>query len=367
MLLSDGQILDSVKFNALILDQYSRYQQSLPTTFLNRTEEVNADDDEITTYFTGKVFAADIIADDSKAAVYEAGQLEYVTNTIPNLKVGRRFSQGMIARLNRIRANLTSPGIRGEVDMFTNWETTTARDLIRAIQERKNALICAMMLDSITYDRLGIKITGSWGMPSDLKSTPSTAWTSTTATPITDILTLKSYAQQTYGETYDKITMTTPDFINMAATTEFKNLLAGLVNAPLASTAWNAYDPRMIKLASELLQCEIELENKLIFSQGEDGTQSNARVLPLGKVLLSNRADEKDPTAYDFANALVIEAQVAGLVGDPDNVAGGQVFGPFGYFTGNADLNPPNLTAWGVARGFPRKHRKTCTAVLTVQ
>lgn len=367
MLLSDGQILDSVKFNALILDQFTRYQESLPLTWLNRTPIVNADDDEITTYFTGKVFAADIVADDQKAAVYEAGQLEYVTNIIPNLKAGKRFSQQLVQRLMRIKRNFGSAGIRGDISMFTNWETRAAMDLVRGVRERMNALICAMRIDAISYNRLGIQINGSWGMPSDLKVTPGTLWTSTSATPITDVLTLKVYAEHQYGEVFDRMTLSTTDFINMVSTTEFKNLVPGLVNAPIPNTGYNPRDPRMQAFASELLGMEIAQENKLIFQQGADGTISSSRVLPLGQVELSVKADDNDPTAMDFANAVVTEALVAGLVGDPDNIAGGEQFGPFGYFTGNSDLNPPDLVAWAVARGFPRKLRKTCTAVLTVQ
>jgi hypothetical protein len=367
MILSDGIILDSVKFNALILDQYTRYQEALPLRFLNRVTTNPADDDEITTYFTGKVLAAAIIGDDQEAPVYEVGQLEYVTNVIPNIKVGKRFSQAMINRLSRIKANLTSPGIRGDVGMFTNWETVTARDLVRGINDRKNQLICAMMCDNLSYTGLGVSINGSWGMPSDLKFNAAASWGTTgSSTPITDILTARLYAQQKYGETYDRLTLTTPDFINLVSSTEFKQLVPGLVNAPIPTTGYNARDPRMLQFASQLLEMEVEQENKLIFNQNADGSISTTRVLPQGTVLMSVAADDKDSTAMDFANAVVTEATVAGMVGDPDNVAGGQQFGPFGYFTGNSDLNPPNLIAWAVARGFPRKFRKTCTSTINV-
>ncbi|MHC5541215.1 hypothetical protein ACYOEI_23585 [Singulisphaera rosea] len=371
MILSDGQVLDSVRFNALVQDQYTRYQQSLPLRFLDRCEITPAEDDEITAYFTGSVYVADIISDDSEAATYEAGQLEYVTNVIPNLKIGRRFSQSMINRLNRIRRNMGD--VKGDVTMFTNWQVRTAQELIRSIKERMNSLVCGMLLDSVTYDRLGIKITGSWGMPSDLKVTVSTAWAdgsdvpNVNATPVTDILTFKQYAANTYGEVYDRLTLSQADFIAMVSTTEFKSLLAGLVTSPIATSGWNPRDARMPQFASTLLNMEIEFEDRLMFSQGTDGSRSNSRVFPKGKVLFSNKSDDKNAMAYDFGNAIVTESQVAGLVGDPDNVPQGEQFGPFSYFTGVPDLNPPQLKAWSVARGFPRKLRKTCTGVLTVR
>ena len=58
MLLNDSQILSSVKINALIRDQFERYQEGLPLRFLDRTPIVPADDDEITAYYTGRIEAA---------------------------------------------------------------------------------------------------------------------------------------------------------------------------------------------------------------------------------------------------------------------------------------------------------------------
>jgi hypothetical protein len=367
MILSDGQILDSVRFNALVADQETNYKQNLPLRFLDRCETVQADVEEITATFTGQVFIADLVTDDAKAVVYEAGKLELVTNTVPNLKVGVRFNQAMIDRLGRIRRNLGSRGVQSDVDFFQNWETATAAKVIRGVNERKNMLICAMMLDNLTYNRLGVKVTGTWGMPANLKVTPSTLWTDPAATPITDTLTLKSVAAETYGEVYDKITMAQADFLNAVKTTEFKALMQGQVMQPLATTAFNSYDPRLQQYFMDMVGMRLELEDKTYTEQASNGSKVTSRVLPLGKVLLSVAADENDVTAYDFGSAVVVESIVAGIIGDPDNVPAGEQFGPFAYYTGNMDLNPPNLTAWGVTRGFPRKHRKTCTAVLTVR
>jgi hypothetical protein len=366
MILSNGQILDSVRFNRLVQDQATNYQRNLPLRFLDRTATVPADDDEITATFTGQVFAADLLTDDAKATVYEAGKLDLVTTSIPNLKVGVRFSQGTINRLGNIRRNFGSRGIQGDVEFFRNWETRTAANLIRGVDERKNMLICAMMLDSLSYSRGGVIVNGSWGMPSALKVTPSTLWTSTSATPITDILTLKEVASTTYGETYDKLTLPRADFTNAVKTDEFKALIQGQVGWA-AATAFNARDPRLQGYFSDMIGMSIELEDKTFTEQTSTGGRTATRVLPLGKVLLSVASDENDTGAYDFGNAVVTESIVAGLIGDPDNAPQGEQRGPFAYYTGNMDLNPPNLVAWGVARGFPRKHRPTATSVLTVR
>jgi hypothetical protein len=46
---------------------------------------------------------------------------------------------------------------------------------------------------------------------------------------------------------------------------------------------------------------------------------------------------------------------------------GGAQYGPIAYATpADANLNPPGVVYWGVARGFPRKHLLQASAVLTV-
>lgn len=365
MILSTGQFLDSVRFNSLVLDQSTRFNQQLPLRFLDRLPLVPADDDEIIGTFTGQVFAADLIADDQAAAVYQAGQLTFVTNVIPNIKIGRRIGQGTLNRLSRLTANV---GTAGDRDVFANWETSTVAQLLMGVRERMNAMACAMMLDNLSYSRLGIVINGSWGMPAGLKVTPATLWTvAATATPITDILTLKQSAADTYGQVYDRLTMSTTAFLNMASTTQFQQLLAGApgVMNNIGTTAFNARDPRMMTFASAILQMEIELEDKQYTVQNADATTTTARVLPVNKVILSNAGDDGNRATWDFGNAIVTESIVAGMVGAPRTL-GGERFGPMGYYTGNPDLNPPNLIAWAVARGFPRKHNPNASAVLTV-
>jgi len=368
MILSGNQFLDSTKLNALVYDQSLRYQQQLPLRFIDRLPSVDADDDEIIATFSGQVFAADIIADDQPAAVYSAGAMEFVTNVIPNLKLGRRISQSLLQRLNRIKANVGTPGDRAT---FNSWEVTTAQALLRGVREQMNFLACAMMLDSLVYDRHGIKVNGSWGTPSAYKVTPSVLWTSTSATPVTDVLAAKEYAQNNQGQTFNRMTLPQADFLNMAKTTEFQALINGqpAVMAALSSGAFNTRDPRMKAFAQDILGFEeIEFEDKTITRQAADGSITTERVLPLGKVILSNTNDDNNRATWDWGNAIVTESLVAGLTQHLGNFPGGEQRGPLAYYTPtNHDLNSPAITAWGVARGFPRKHNKYSTFVLTVR
>jgi hypothetical protein len=366
MILSNGQFLDSARFNAIVQEESADYLNRLPLRFLDRLPIVPADDDEIIAVVTNRIACADIIADDQEAVVYQAGIVEFQTNVIPNIKSGRRFSQATLARLARLARNA---GIGGpDVGFFRDWEVQTARRVVGDVRERMNVLACAMMLDAVTYDRLGIKITAGWGMPSSHKVTPANLWTdATNGKPVTDLLTLRASIMNNTGRIMNRATMGTTDFINAVSTAEFRNLLAGLVNAPLgASTgAFNARDPKMTGFFSQLTQMDVEIDDKQVRTVGTDGTETLTRVLPAGKVLLSSTSDDNNPATWDFASAVVIESLVASIIGETE-VFGGEQRGPVAYYTGNEDLNPPNLIAWGVMRGFPRKFDKYATAVLTV-
>jgi hypothetical protein len=367
MLVANSTLLDSTRLTRLIQDQQTRYQATLPLRFLDRLVQQPADDDEILASVTNRNYAADLVADDQPAPVHDALRLEFVTNAIPNIKWGQRLPQAILNRLNRIGQNAATTA---DGQFFRDWETTIAAAGLRNVRERANALACAMMLDSLTYKRNGITIVGSWGMPADLKMTPSTLWTSPAATPVTDLLTMKQYAANTYGEVYDRATLSTADLLNAFATAEFKALIAGLsqVASPLPGTAFNPRDQRNVTFLSALTGMEIETEDKLLNEFNADQTVATSRVMPIGKVLLSTRADDRDPATMDFANAIVTESIVAALVGDPGTFPVGERYGPIAFYTaGNPELNPPALRVWAVQRGFPRKHRKTATAVLTVQ
>jgi len=359
--LSNSQFLSNTRMTAIIREVEDNYQRGLPLTYLDRTPTVDADDDEITGSYTGKVLAADVIMDDQAAVVYDTGQFEFVTNKITNLKLGHRVSQSKMNMLRQMsRGNIG----RDEVGLFDRWLVTTGTTLRRGVDERKNALIAAMNLDLLTYDRFGIKLAVNWGMPANLKVTPTTPWTNPAATPITDILTQKRFAQVTYGENYNRLTLSWEDMQLVIATTEFKNLIVGLIGQPVTATAYSALDDKNQGWFAQLIGMRVEFEDKQFNEQSTAGVTTSTRVQPLGKVLMSSTSDDNNPAAMDFGNAMVNEAQVNEVVGITDTM-GGEQYGPLSYWEGT--LNPPNLVAWGVARGFPRKHRKSATSVLTVR
>jgi hypothetical protein len=366
--LSNYQLLSSARINKLVLDQQGQFARQFPLRFIDRLPSVNADALEIIGTYTERVFAADIITEDQAAAVYGGGQMTFVTNVLPKIKFGRAIPESILARLNRLAI---SAGTAGDYEAFTNWEDYTSQNLLRGVREAMNVLACAMMIDTFTYNRLGVQFTASWGMPAALKVTPTTLWTNAAAaTPITDILTLRSTAANTYGTTFNRVTLATQDLLLMFATTEFKNLIQGLVGAPIGATtgAFSPYQQRNVEFAQRLLDMAIDPDDKVYTRQNPDGSiAATTKTLPLGKVLLSNTSDDNNGAAWDWGNAVTGESLASSLVGGIGDLPAGERYGPLSFYTARQDLNPPDCTAWAVAKGFPRRYNLYNTAVLTVR
>lgn len=361
------QLLNALRINAVmaaIQDVRNIPQQLL---FLNRTPQVPATDFEILARWNLRVQIADIIADDEKAVVYNSGKMKFETYTIPNLKHGRSLTQEEINTLVSLTEN---GGSTSDVDMFANWERRIIDNLLLGIRQRQEAMIIASYLDTMSYDRLGLKMSGvSWGRPSDLKVTVGTSWdTAATATPVSDILTVQRLSQVRYGRSYNRITMSLAAFNYMIATTEFQNKARTFLapNVSFVNVSTQNTDV-MRNLAQTVIGMAIEFYDARYYSQDDTGLRVNAPFWPITKVLLSNTSDDNDANILDWASAIVTESVVSrmvpsGMVGD----LGGAQRGPVAYVTAPTDLNPPNMVYWGVSRGFPRVHDPYASALLTV-
>lgn len=382
-LIRGWRFLDSARINRVVRTLADELEAAGMRNLLalQRTPIVNADDDEIVGKFKGQFVAADVIADDQEAVVYDTiGRFEFVSTNIPNIKMGSRIGQRMIDRLARLRRNLAGAN---DVRFFTDWENTIAESLIVGVRQRINALICAMWLDDGDYNKYGIVLSDvDWGTPAALKtvlmggerlSIDGGATGNAAGTGMTPIqIMLHETATDTYGENYNRITMSSKALRFLTQTTEFQNLVAGELRfefkSPAAGTSGaglNVRDAGMMRqLMANILGVEIEVYDGHFYSQGNVGTRVQERYLPENVILFSNTDDDNDSGAMDFANGIVTESIVSELIGNGG--IGGEAFGPIAYYTGNTDLNPPDIRAWAVARGFPRKHRETAIATMKV-
>jgi hypothetical protein len=370
--------LSSSRFKMIIETLASQLEVRAPLLFLQRIPSVNATDDEIVGRFTGRIYAADVIADGQRAVTYEAGKLELQTTALANLKLGQQLDQPTLNRLARMRAGALLPTDNNAMDA---WMNRLAANLILGVRMRQNALLCAMQCDlGFNYNRLGISLQGAtWGMPAVLKPTVGIAWSldgttpNVNATPITDILVLANeVTPDTYGIRFNRVTLSSKAFRFILGTTEFANKAKTILGFDFAAGASpiNVHDlPTMQRSLGILLNMEIEVYDGTYQEKWPDGTETKNRVLPANKVLLTNTEYDNDPNVWDWANAPVTESMIAAFVGGqhvPENLAGEQ-YGPLGYFTvQDPAMNPPGLMAWAVARGWPRRHVNEASACLTV-
>jgi hypothetical protein len=358
--------LQAARINAIMDALQDAREMPADLVWSNRIGDVPALDEEIMARFVGRMQIADLIADDSAAVIYQAGKFNFESTAIPNLKHGCGCSQSMLNQLASLAGRLER-----DLGIFTQHEQRMIDGLLTGIRWRKEALFVAMLIDGFSYDRLGIKMSNvTWGMPSDLKITPSITWDNpTTAMPVSDILTAKLIGKTRYGITFDRVSMPTTDFRYMIATTEYQAKAKQFLPAQLSFTNLSLANlTQQQSLAEATLGMTIELNDGRYWTQSATGVQTSAPFHPVGKVILTDSANDSNDGVWDFANGVVTESIVADLVDTAMfGGLGGAQYGPVAYATpANAQLNPPGIVYWGVARGFPRKHLLQSSAVLTV-
>jgi hypothetical protein len=351
-------------------------------TWNQRIPDVPAADGEITAKFVGTLTIADLIANDAKAVIYKQGRFQYETNEAPNIKMGIGLNQEMIQTLDRIQSSGGIPN--DDVGLFNNYMGRLMANVKYGVELRKEVLKLAMLLDGYSYDRLGIKMQNlSWGMYSDLKVTPGTAWgtaagvPNSTATPITDINTIRRVAMQRYGINLNRATMSTAALQMAAGTTEFANQVK-LVYAPSFGAGVTPAIPLQSDMVIKNLMQNIiagttqgaftiEIDDRRYWAEDNAGALNSWRIHPANQVLLTATENDGNANAYDFANGVVTESRVASML--PSGVFGNIPVGrgPIAYATpADVNLNPPGVVVWGVARGFPRKHLNQASGVLNV-
>jgi hypothetical protein len=379
--LYDTRFLNSANIQRIVETAAATLERMRPLVYIDRLDPVNATDDEITGRFVSRQLAADVIAPDQKALVYEAGQLTLFVNQLAKIKYGRNFTENQLQQLDRLRNGLAR---RAEIDSWLETEENFGRVLLHGVRMRQNFLAVGMMTDSLTYDRLGVKFANlSWGMPSNLKLTANPAWsldagvTSNVANahPVTDILSFDTVDAQGYGlGKFDRVTMGTTALRMLWGTDEFRLMASQYTGLafPLATGMLSVEQrDRLTQLLGGILaDKEVVIDDAVMQVQAADGSLSSTRYLPANKVLLDRSSNGRNE--WDWGNAIVIETVVNELVGGAvigENLAmiSDGAYGPLAYYTaGSPDLNPPGLNAWCVTRGFPRKHVPEASAVITV-
>lgn len=349
----------------------------MPLKWYERAAKVNASDDEMTLKEKSYVYAADIISADSRALIRDAGEFKFERHGINKLKHGFALSESMIKTIRRIEANRF---LEGDVISFQGMVARRQKELQLGIQQRVESMINGMLCDDYEYRRFGIEVEGSWGMPDDLKFTPTNDWEdAANATPLQDMITVLHYGQRHWGEMYNRITLTYAALANIVATTEFKDTYKAekynwnVGNASI--DAGNVNPMNRLGFLSAYISSQVEWEVVVETDEGHfrefspSTLKAPGRFHPDNKVYFTSTNDDGTSAGWDVANGETVEALLGQI--HAGNIIGGNfngvsAFGPIGYTTlADPNLNPPGMVIWAAAWQAPRRHRDTCSALLT--
>jgi hypothetical protein len=369
-------ILDNRRINRIVRTLADELELAKPLTYLSRVPIGDVyNNSDILAEYSADIYMADIIMNDSRARVVRTGSLTYgeQRQVIPNIKIGEKISQDQMEKFNLLAAGLSDVPSGPLKDEVLRYELSMARRLVQGIRETMNLLCAAAYLDGVTYSRFGVQIAPGFNTPNALKTTLVGADTwevanLTTFDAIDDILALSLTAATDYGKTYNRADMSTAKFQLIIQSDAFKDdirTLNGLAATdPVDISIYN------IKRAKDLFELisgfEVVLEDKNVVYLDELNAPVSSRVLPNDKTVLSSRDDDGDDFAIDFAMGIPEEAIASRFVPNGPMVDYGQQ-GIAAYWSINPSYNPPDMTAWAVAKGFPRKKDKYMSAILTTE
>ncbi len=348
--------------------------------FLERIPVIDTTEGEILGRYTGRVYISDIITTGSTAVVKAAGKYTTEQFAIPKIKHGVLIDEEMIALLIRLEAGV---GLNFDELTLRGYIVNRLDDILLGIRQRMNQLAVSMLLDSFDYIQGGVVIQGAnWGTPAAFKSTPAIPWVvaatglpNPSATPITDISVQIQHDMEVYGETRNRVTLSSIALRGILGTDEYKAKaqLYSQIVFPANSFPLNQELMGQVALLERMLDfgtagpMSIEVEDSRFWDLAGNGVESNAPFLPPNKVLLTNTADDNDASAAYIGNVVVPETAVSALV-DVGSVVGrfdGPARGPVAW-TEAPSLNPPDVNVWGAAKLWPVRRRRGLADVLTV-
>lgn len=350
-----------------------------PLLWYERAAKPEASDDEMTLKHNSQIFAADIISMDARATVRDSGEFTFEQHGMNKIKHGFRINESMTKLLRRIEKGVF---MDNEVLSFRNYIARRQAELVVGVKQRVETMINGMLADEYDYSRFGIKAEGTWGMLDDLKFVPVNKWNNTaTSTPLTDLVSILHYADHNYNEKYDRITLTYNAVKDIVNSDEFNNVYVA------ESASWNI--PRdtinigNVSPVSRIPFLEAYLSSQVGWQVSVETDESRYREFSPStlrapgrfhdddKIYFTCKSDDNSSVGWDVGNGEVIEQIFAEM--SPSSIIGGSTmgnmspYGPFGYATlADHRLNPPGMVMWCAAWMAPRRHRDTCSALLTI-
>ena len=386
-------ILAAVNLNRIFQEQTNQLSPDInrSLTWTPRAKVTDATEDELTAYTDDHVFIADVVSEDSRALIRDAGSFRFEQHKIAKIKHGFGLSGSQIKMLHRIERAAKTGSFVGDNELlgYKSYVMRRTGDLLWGVKQRAETMILGALLGGYNYDRLGIKMQGNFNMPADLKVNPAIEWSDINATPIADMVAVINYALTNYGETYNRISMSYDCLGKITKTKEFKALYndSGLFNfqpssvtVDLRSATPQFFLPFLANVVSALLAKDSTgnagTGRAVVFELNEDRyREHNAtgvintpeRFHPIEKVLFTNSADDNSSGGWDWGNGELIEAVLGSLPGTNmiGSFEGVQPYGPLAYATqADPTLAAPGIVVWAAQEGGGRRIRKSCSALI---
>lgn len=224
--------------------------------------------------------------DDQEAVVHDYGRFSFQSGSIANLKHGYMITQEDIEDLEYIIATSGAGS-----DFARGWIMRRQANLIMGIQHRLEALIVSCLRDSTVYDRYGVKVRGTWGMPQELKMLSAAPWSDLEeSTPVSDLQYLANEVAPDMETEFTRATLSRQAFGLLLKSKEFQAKSKFVMKWDVPDDAFpSPFDPRMVSMAESVVGLKFELYDATMKVKNADGSAAKTRILPQNEIILSSK------------------------------------------------------------------------------
>lgn len=180
---------------------------------------------------TGKIGMADVVAMNSTIPLKQRRAVALAKGDIPKLAASVRFEESDLKRLFGLAS---TPGVGGE--QLAKEVLSTTPEVVRAILDRIEAMTLQMLSEGqilVADDKTqGLGVRADFGIPEGNRAKVTNKWSTAKATPVTDIRTTLTKAEEA-GNEIQAIILDRSAFNKLRASQEGKELVAGFRGTPV--------------------------------------------------------------------------------------------------------------------------------------
>lgn len=329
--------------------------------YLNRTPVLPATDRELMMRWRGTAVIADLIALDARSTVYRMLQAKTSQAEIPKIKFGTSLMESDVREVLTLGQAELDAG-RPVPEFVRNLFRLLIRQLVVGRRWRLESMLIGSILGGFSYDRMGIKMNGTFGKDSAVIATVSPAWTdAVNSKPLDNIRYFIDYMRIYKQTRINRMVLPSAAFDTMIATDQFKaesqSALLSLFN--LTALPVTNRDEQIAALKRRTGLQEIVLYDSHYRWENDAGARFLQRLLPLNAVILDSTDNDNNENVRYIGNAGVTETAFAGVVGHREIGEGGDMGltgmrpGPYYYTSVPHDLDPPQIQAKVVQHAWP--------------